>query len=72
MQLYCALRMAWPALLWLSSHVLLPRVLADVESNDDGETSGERARHLATLRKRKQRAAYRTEANRPEVRTLFS
>ena len=32
MQLYCVLRMAWPAPLWLSSHVLLPRVLAEVES----------------------------------------
>ena len=32
MQLYCVLRMVWPALLWLSSHVLLPRVLAEVES----------------------------------------
>ena len=32
MQLYCALRMAWPALLCLSSHMLLPRVLAEVKS----------------------------------------
>ena len=32
MQLYCVLRMAWPALLCLSSHVLLPRVLAEVKS----------------------------------------
>ena len=28
----CVLRMAWPALLWLSSHMLLPSVLAEVES----------------------------------------
>ena len=32
MQLDCVLRMAWPALLWFTSHVLLPRVLAEVES----------------------------------------
>ena len=32
MQLDCVLRMAWPAPLWLSSHVLFPRVLAEVES----------------------------------------
>ena len=32
MQLYCVLRMAWPALLCLSSRVLLPRMLAEVKS----------------------------------------
>ena len=58
--------MAWTALLCLSSRVLLPRMLAEVKSDDDGETSGERARHLATLRKRKQRAQNRTEAKRPK------
>ena len=58
-----------PALLCLSSRVLLPRMLAEVKSqsrDDDGETSGERARHLATLRKRKQRAQNKTEAKRPK------
>ena len=39
MQLYCVLRMAWPALLWLSSHVLLPRVLAEVESRSPTTTT---------------------------------
>ena len=32
MQLYCVLRMARPALFCLASHVLLTRVLAEVES----------------------------------------
>ena len=32
MQLYCVLRMVWLALLWLSSHLILPRVLTEVES----------------------------------------
>ena len=58
--------MAWPALSCLSSHVLLPRVLAEQVTDDDGETSGEGARHLATLRKRKQRAQNKTEAKRPK------
>ena len=50
--------------LWLSSHVLLPRVLAEVESR----TTTERrvGRHLTTLRKRKQRAEYKTKAKRPK------
>ena len=34
--------------------------------NDDGETSRERARRLATLRKRKQRKADKTEAMREQ------
>ena len=34
--------MAWPALLWLSSHVLLPRVLAEVESRSATTTAARR------------------------------
>ena len=37
MQLYCVQRMAWPALLWFSSHVLYTRVLAEVESRTTTE-----------------------------------
>ena len=37
-----------------------------LKSNDDDKTCGEGARHLATLRKRKQRAEYKTEAKRPK------
>ena len=32
MHLYCVLHLAWPALLGLSSHVLLPHVLTEVKS----------------------------------------
>ena len=63
MQLYCVLRMAWPALcgsvLTCYFHTRWLKLCHE-------ETSGERARHLATLRIRKQRAEYKTEAKRPK------
>ena len=49
MQLYCVLRMAWPALLWLSSHVLLPRVLAEVESQSPTTMARRVGRELGIL-----------------------
>ncbi len=55
MQLYCVLRMAWPA---LCGSVLTCYFHARWLKSSHGR--------LATLRKRKQRAEYKTEAKRPK------
>ncbi len=81
MQFYACLRMPWPALLLLTSHVLATSTCTYAcwlkccmpDMDDDGviESKGVRARCLATLRKRRQRETDKPEAKRPRQQNLI-
>ena len=72
--------MVWPALLWLSSHVLLPRVLAEVKLRTTtarrvGKGLDILIHHAKESNERNTKPKLKTKecgVTRPEVHTLIS